>query len=92
MAKGYWVVQSDIGDPHEHQRYLDASRTILQRYGARMLVRSERREIVEGTARARQLVIEFPDYDSAVACYHSDEYRKARRWAKGRHPPRLLDY
>jgi uncharacterized protein (DUF1330 family) len=30
------------------------------------------------------VVIEFPDYQSAVACYHSPEYQAAAALRKGR--------
>ena len=29
----------------------------------------------EGTSRSRNVVIEFPDYESALACYRSAEYQ-----------------
>jgi uncharacterized protein (DUF1330 family) len=31
---------------------------------------------VEGSSRARNVVVEFPDYASALACYRSPEYQK----------------
>ena len=34
-------------------------------------------EIVEGTSRTRNVVLEFPDYAAALACYHSPEYQRA---------------
>ena len=39
------------------------------------MVRANKFEITEGTARARQIVVEFPDYASALACYRSPEYQ-----------------
>ena len=30
---------------------------------------------MEGTSRSRNVVIEFPDYAAALACYHSPEYQ-----------------
>jgi uncharacterized protein (DUF1330 family) len=35
-------------------------------------------EIVEGRARARVVLREFPDYATALACYRSPEYQSAR--------------
>jgi uncharacterized protein (DUF1330 family) len=32
---------------------------------------------VEGAARARNVVIEFPSYEAALACYRSPEYQRA---------------
>ena len=34
---------------------------------------------MEGAARSRTVVIEFKDYDTALACYRSPEYAEAIR-------------
>ena len=31
---------------------------------------------VEGASRSRNVVIEFADYETALACYHSPEYQE----------------
>ena len=38
-------------------------------------VRAGKFECVEGTSRSRNVVIEFPDYATALACYRSPEYQ-----------------
>src|SRR5262249_15900025 len=35
-------------------------------------------ESLEGKSRSRNVVIEFKDYETALACYRSPEYQKAR--------------
>jgi len=42
--------------------------------------------VVEGTARSRNTILEFPGYQAAVACWHSPEYQmvKALRENAGR--------
>jgi uncharacterized protein (DUF1330 family) len=50
----------------------------LRKFGARFLVRGGTYESVEGTSRARNVVIEFKDYATALACYHSPEYAAAK--------------
>ncbi len=79
MAKGYWIVQSDITDMERHSEYAKANRDVRRRYGARFLVRWGQQDVAEGTARERQVVIEFPDYESAYNCYHDPEYEAAHR-------------
>ena len=81
MAKGYWLTQSDVTDEAQHAIYEKAVRAHLQSYGARMLVRTDpkRSEVPEGSARKRLLVQEFPDYETALACYHSEAYREIRK-------------
>jgi len=39
-------------------------------------VRSGKYEGKEGTSRSRNVVIEFKDYETALACYNSPEYQR----------------
>ena len=40
------------------------------------MVRGGKYECPEGNSRTRNVVIEFPDYAAAVACYRSPEYQQ----------------
>ena len=77
MAKGYWIVRVDVSDPEAYKTYVAANAAAFAKYGARFLVRAGKYETVEGASRARNVVIEFKDYDTALACYRSSEYQKA---------------
>ncbi len=78
MAKGYWVAHVDVHDPETYRRYIEANAEAFAKFGARFLVRGGEHEVVEGKARARTVVIEFPSYEDALACYHSPEYQRAK--------------
>jgi uncharacterized protein (DUF1330 family) len=75
MAKGYWVVHVDVKNDEGYKPYAAANPAIFKKFGGRFLVRAGKYECVEGATRARQVVIEFPDYASALACYRSPEYQ-----------------
>jgi uncharacterized protein (DUF1330 family) len=77
MAKGYWIVRVDIRDPEQYKKYLAANAAPFRKYGAKFLVRAGRLEVVEGTARSRNAVIEFPSYEAALECWRSAEYQEA---------------
>jgi uncharacterized protein (DUF1330 family) len=77
MAKGYWIGRVDVTDPDAYKRYIAANARPLAKYGARFLVRGGDFEAVEGKARARNVVIEFPSYEAAIDCYRSPEYAEA---------------
>ena len=77
MAKGYWIGRVDVTDPEGYARYVAANGPVFARYGASFLVRGGRFEAVEGAARARNVVLEFPSYQAALECYRSPEYAVA---------------
>ena len=84
MAKnGYWVVHVDVTDPEAYKAYVAANAKAFKKYGARFLVRGGPGETMEGKVRARTVVIEFKDYETAVACYRSAEYAEALALRKG---------
>ena len=78
MPKGYWVANVDVNDLDAYRKYIAANARAFSKYGARFLVRGGRHEVVEGAMRSRIVVIEFPDYDTALACYRSPEYQQAK--------------
>lgn len=77
MAKGYWIGRVDVHDLETYKKYVEANAAPFAEYGARFLVRGGQFENPEGNSRSRNVVIEFPSYDAARACYESDSYRKA---------------
>jgi uncharacterized protein (DUF1330 family) len=78
MAKGYWIVRIDVSDPEAYKAYVAADAEPFRKFGARFLVRGGKYETVEGASRARNVVIEFKDYATALACYRSPEYTAAK--------------
>lgn len=77
MTKGYWIVRADVSDQEKYKAYMAANAEPFKKFGARFLVRSGRFENVEGTSRARNVVIEFPSYQAALDCWNSPGYQEA---------------
>ena len=77
MRKAYWVAHVDVNDPAAYENYKAANAVAFAKYGAKFIVRGGKQEIREGQSRARTVVLEFQDYDTAMACYNSPEYQKA---------------
>ena len=77
MAKGYWIARIDVDDLEQYKKYVAANAKPFADYGARFLVRAGRFETLEGTARSRNVVIEFPSYQAALDCYRSEGYQEA---------------
>jgi uncharacterized protein (DUF1330 family) len=75
MPKAYWIGRVDVHYEEGYKPYAAANPAIFRKYGGRFVVRGGKFECVEGGRRSRNVVIEFPDYESAVACYRSPEYQ-----------------
>jgi uncharacterized protein (DUF1330 family) len=90
MAKGYWIARVDVSNPDGYQSYVAANAAAFSKYGARFVVRGGRFEAPEGTPRSRNVVLEFKDYDTALACYHSSEYQAAKALRDGHSVADLL--
>jgi uncharacterized protein (DUF1330 family) len=90
MAKGYWIAGVDVTDPEGYKEYVAANAVAFQKYGGRFIVRGGRFEAPEGKPRSRNIVLEFKDYETAVACYHSPEYAAAKALRDGRSDANLI--
>ena len=77
MPKGYWIARIDVLNADQYRAYVAANGDALGKYGGRFVVRGGLFEAVEGESRARNIVIEFADYATALACYRSEEYQRA---------------
>ena len=77
--QGYWIAHVDVTDPEGFQAYLGAYMAPLGTFGGRFLVRGGTREVFEGRVRGRTVVLEFPSYEAALACYRGPEYQAAKR-------------
>jgi uncharacterized protein (DUF1330 family) len=78
MAKAYWIARVDVRDPETYKKYVETAKPAFVRHKANFLARGGRTEILEGKARARNVIIEFPSMEEALACYNSAEYTAAR--------------
>lgn len=78
MPKGYWIANVTVENAAVYDRYRQANAAPFAEYGARFLVRGGPQEVVEGTARPRSVVIEFPTIEAARACYASAGYQAAK--------------
>lgn len=87
MTKGYWIARIDVNDAEGYKDYITSARPAFEEYGARFIVRAGEFEAVEGVARSRNVIIEFPSIEAARACYHSPTYQTAKaireRFAQG---------
>ena len=75
MPKGYWIAHVDVRNEDGYKPYAAANAAIFKKFGARFVIRAGKFECPEGNTRSRNIVVEFPDYATALACYRSPEYQ-----------------
>ncbi len=83
MPKGYWIARVDVADPEQYKAYVAANAEPLRTFGGRFLVRGGAFDNPERSSRSRNVVIEFPSRDAALACWHSPEYQAAVKLRTG---------
>jgi uncharacterized protein (DUF1330 family) len=76
----YWMARSRIDDPVEYKKYTDPLPALFARYGAKVLARGGRYQVMEGPHKFhRFVVVEFPSFEQAVACFNSLPAQRRRR-------------
>ncbi|HEX9465094.1 MAG TPA: DUF1330 domain-containing protein [Alphaproteobacteria bacterium] len=74
----YWCARSRITDAEKYKRYTDRIPEIMRTHHGTVLARGGRFQILEGPKLfTRFVVIEFPTFDEAVGCFHSQAYQDA---------------
>lgn len=79
----YWVARARIDDPVQYKKYTDLVPAIIARHGGKVLARGGKFRVMEGPDTFRRfIVIEFPTFEQAVACFESPEYQEAAAFRK----------
>ncbi len=76
MPKGYIIAQVTVKNPEAYKEYVERDTPILLGHGGKFVIRGGRAQIMEGTAHERQVVIEFPSFDAAMAAYNDPAYQE----------------
>lgn len=77
MTKAYWIARIDVRDTERYKDYVSTAKPAFDRFGAVFLARGGEFTELEGTARQRNVLIEFPSRQAAVDCFNSPEYQAA---------------
>ena len=77
--KGYWLILgTPVTDPEAQAEYGALWGPIAERYGARLVAGPEAVAARETRDASRVLLVEFPSFEAARACYDDPEYQAAR--------------
>jgi uncharacterized protein (DUF1330 family) len=83
MPKGYVIVRVEVTDQAKWAEYLAKAKVALDKYEGKPIVRGGRMEIIEGTGRPRNTVLEFPSFEHARGYATSPEYAEAKKLRQG---------
>ena len=76
---GYIIARVKVTDPEKYRDYTAVTPGLIAKYGGRFIVRGGRCETPESPQKDRHVIVEFPDYKAALACYRSDDYQAAAK-------------
>lgn len=74
----YWIAHVTVLDPVKYKDYTDIAPLAFKKFGAVFLARGGESRSLEGTSFERHVVIQFKDLQTALDCYHSQEYQAAK--------------
>lgn len=82
--KSYWVcIYEKIYNSEKLKEYAMKAKPAVEKYSGKFLVRGGKNRTNDGINSPRTVVVEFPNYDTAVACYDSPEYQEAHDILEG---------
>ena len=82
--KAYWVcVYEKIDNVEKLREYAVKAKPTVEKFSGKFLVRGGKNRTNDGIESPRTVVVEFPDYKTAVECYDSREYQEAHDILKG---------
>ena len=82
--KSYWVcIYEKIYNSEKLKEYAMKAKPAVEKYSGKFLVRGGKNRTNDGINSPRTVVVEFPDYDTAVACYDSPAYQEAHDILQG---------
>ncbi len=80
----YVIVETDVHDPEQYERYKAASPDAVHAGGGSFVVRGGELAVLEGDwDPARLVVLAFPDLETAKRWYESARYQEVKRLRDG---------
>ena len=80
----YLIIETDVHDPEQYERYKAASPAAVAAGGGRFIVRGGEMAVLEGDwTPSRLVVLEFESIDAAKTWYASEEYQQMKRLREG---------
>ena len=82
--KAYWVcIYERINNTEKLKEYAAKAKPAIEKFSGKFLARGGKNRTNDGVDSPRVIVVEFPDYETAIKCYDSSEYQNAHDILKG---------
>jgi uncharacterized protein (DUF1330 family) len=79
----YFIVRVNVTDWNKFQHYLDATPSVIKKFGGKYIARAGELVTLEGPEEKRRIVIiEFPTLEQAKEFYNSSEYHEVKKLRK----------
>ena len=76
--KGYWVcIYEKIHNEEKLKDYALKAKPAVEKFAGKFLIRGGKNRTNDGINSPRTVVVEFPDYNAAIECYDSKDYKEA---------------
>jgi len=82
--KAYWVcIYEKIDNVEKLKEYAIKAKPAVEKFSGKFIVRGGKSRTNDGIKSPRTVVVEFPDYNSAIECYDSKDYQEAHNILNG---------
>jgi len=82
--RAYWVcIYETINNIEKLKEYAVKAKPAIEKFSGKFLARGGKNRTNDGINSPRVIVVEFPDYNTAINCYDSKEYQEAHEILKG---------
>ncbi len=76
--KGYWVCMYEkINNAEKLKEYALKAKPAVEKFSGKFLVRGGKSRTNDGINSVRTVIVEFPNYNTALECYDSIDYKSA---------------
>ena len=84
LKKAYWVcIYEQINNTEKLKEYAVKAKLAIEKFSGKFLVRGGKNRTNDGIESPRTVVVEFPDYNTAINCYDSKDYKDAHNILDG---------
>ena len=82
--KAYWVcIYEKINNVEKLREYAVKAKPSVEKFSGKFLARGGKSRTNDGIKSPRIIVVELPDYKTALECYDSPEYQEAHNILEG---------